>query len=135
RGLDLQSSVRVSQERQIGYADVYLPGGLYESRSRGTIPFRDSVGVLAEHSDIQNLELKRFAVAGYRHFKLENFETRIGLSYQIERSRPLGADEALKRALAPILAVTWRHVDNIFNPKSGGVLNVQFAAGSKALAS
>lgn len=135
RGLDLQSSIRVSVERQIGYADVYLPGGLYESKSRGIIPFRDSVGVLTERSDIQNLRLKRFAVAGYRHFKLENFETRIGLSYQIENSRPLGADEAIKRALAPILAVTWRHVDNVFNPTSGGVLNVQFAVGSKALAS
>jgi translocation and assembly module TamA len=135
RGFDLQSSVRASEERLIGYADVYLPGGLYRSRSRGTVPFRDSVGVLTERSDVQNLLLKRFAVAGYRHFKLESFETRVGLSYQIERSQPLEAPEAIKRALAPIVAITWRHVDNIFDPKSGGVLNVQFAAGSKALAS
>jgi translocation and assembly module TamA len=41
---------------------------------------------------------------GYRHFKLEKFETRIGLSYQIENSQPLGAEETIKRALAPILA-------------------------------
>ena len=135
RGFDLQSSVRVGQERQIGYVDVYMPPGIYESRKRGAIPFKDSVGVLAERSTFENLDISRFAVAGYRHFKLDEFETRVGLSYQIERSKPEGAEERIKRALAPIIAVTWRHVDNIFDPRRGGVLNVQFAAGSKALAS
>jgi translocation and assembly module TamA len=135
RGFDLQSSLRISQERQIGYADVYLPPGLWESRKRGSIPYKDSVGVLAEHSTIENYELTRVAVAGYRHFKLDNFETRAGLSYQVERAEPEGAEERIKRALAPIVAVTWRHVDNIFDPTTGGVLNVQFAAGAKELAS
>jgi len=135
RGFDLQSSLRLSQEQQIGYADVYMPTGLFASRKRGEVPFRDSVGVLAEHSTFSNLELTRFAVAGYRHFKVENFETRVGLSYQIENSKPEGAEEQIKRALAPIIAFTWRHVDNIFDPKRGGVLNLQFAAGSKSLAS
>ena len=135
RGLDLQSSIRVAQERQIGYADVYLPPGLWETKSRGSIPYKDSVGVLAEHSTIEKLVSTRVAVAGYRHFKLEDFETRVGLSYQVERAEPEGADERIKRALAPIVAVTWRFVDNIFDPTRGGVLNVQFAAGSKELAS
>ncbi len=135
RGLDLQSSVRVSQERQIGYADIYLPPGLFTMRRLGVVPFKDSVGVLAEHSTIQNLALSRFAVAGYRHFVLEKFELRFGLSYQVERSYPEGADIRIKRALAPIVAVTWRHVDNMFDPKRGGVFNMQFATGSKSLAS
>ena len=135
RGFDLQSSIRVSQERQIGYVDVYMPSGLFAAPRRGSIPFKDSVGVLTERSTFQNLDLTRFAVAGYRHFKLEDFETRVGLSYQIERSRPEEADERIKRALAPIVAVTWRHVDNIFDPRRGGVLNVQLAAGAKSLAS
>ena len=135
RGYDLQSSLRISQERQIGYADIYLPPGFFSSGSRGDVPFKDSVGVLTERSTFENLKLTRFAVAGYRHFKLENFELRCGLSYQIERSEPVGADERIKRALAPIVAITWRHVDNLFDPKRGGVLNVQVAAGSKELAS
>ncbi len=135
RGFDLQSSLRIAQERQIAYADIYLPGGLQNWRDYGPVPFRDSFGVLTERSTFQNLDLTRFAVAGYRHFKLENFETRVGLTYQIERAKPLDADEGIKRALAPIIAVTWRHVDNIFDPRSGGVLNVQVAAGAKALAS
>ena len=135
RGFDLQSSIRVSQERQIGYVDVYMPSGLFAAPRRGAIPFKDSVGVLAERSTFQNLDLTRFAVAGYRHFKLEDFETRVGLTYQIERSRPEEAPERIKRALAPIVAVTWRHVDNIFDPRRGGVFNIQLAAGAKSLAS
>lgn len=135
RGFDLQSSLRVSQERQIGYADVYLPPGLWSTARYGSIPYKDSVGVLAEHSTIEKLESTRVAVAGYRHFKLDNFETRVGLSYQVERAEPEGAEERIKRALAPIVAVTWRFVDNIFDPTRGGVLNVQFAVGSRELAS
>ena len=135
RGLDLQSSLRVSQERQIGYADAYLPPGLFTLRTLGVVPFKDSIGVLAEHSTIQKLALSRFALAGYRHFILDKFELRFGLSYQVERSYPEGADIRIKRALAPIVAVTWRRVDNIFDPKKGGVFNLQFATGSKSLAS
>jgi translocation and assembly module TamA len=135
RGFDLQSSIRASQERQIGFIDVYLPPGLFATRWRADVPFRDSVGVLAEHSTIENLALSRFAVAGYRHFKIEDRELRVGLSYQIERSFPEGSEPRIKRALAPIVATTLRNVDDLFDPKRGGVLNVQFAAGSKALAS
>jgi translocation and assembly module TamA len=135
RGLDLQSSMRVSQKRQIGYVDVYMPPGRWLAPRLGSIPFKDSVGVLAERSDIENLNLSRFAVAGYRHFMLEQVETRVGLSYQVERSRPGGADERIKRALAPVVAVTWRFVDNLYDPRKGGVLNVQFAVGGKAFAS
>jgi len=135
RGFDLQSSIRAGQKRQIGFADLYMPYGLFGARKRGEVPFRDSIGVLAEHSTIERLALSRFAVAGYRHFKLDTWETRVGLSYQVERSFPEGSEPRLKRALAPIVAVTWRNVDDLFDPKRGGVLNVQFAAGGKALAS
>jgi translocation and assembly module TamA len=135
RGFDLQSSMRVSEERSFAYADVYMPPGLWETKRWGTVPFRDSVGVLIERNDTQNLLLRRIALAGYRHFKLEKFEFRVGLSYQFERATPEGADEQLKRAVAPIVAVTWRHVDNVFDPRRGGVLNVQLAAGSQELGS
>jgi translocation and assembly module TamA len=135
RGLDLQSSFRVSQKRQIGYADVYLPPGYWRIPRFGPLPFKDSVGVLAEYSDIENLKLSRLAFAGYRHFMLEKVETRVGLSYQIERFRPADAEMHIKRALAPVVQFTWRHVDNVFDPRRGGVLNLQVAAGSKRLAS
>lgn len=135
RGLDLQTSVRAAQNRQIGYADVYLPSGIFGTPRLGDISFQDSFGVLAEHNTIQKLALSRFAVAGYRHFKLENLELRAGLTYQIERKFPEGADPNITRALAPVVAVTWRHVDDLFDPKKGGVLNVQLAAAARSLAS
>jgi len=134
RGYDLQSSIRAAQYRQIGYADVYMAPGLTPFRGK-SIPFRDSVGVLVEHSTIEKLAISRFAVAGYRHFTPEKLETRVGLSYQIERDYPEGAQPVITRALAPIAAFTLRRVDNLYDPRRGGVLNVQFAAGTKSLLS
>jgi translocation and assembly module TamA len=133
RGLDLQSSMRVSQKQQIGYADVYLPPGLLSTPKRGDIPFTDSFGILAEHSTIQLLAESRVAVAGYRLFQLEKWDLRVGLSYQVERTFPEGADVQIKRALAPVVAVTIRRVDNVLDPRRGGVLNVQLAGGARSL--
>ena len=135
RGLDLQSSVRAAQKQQIGYADVYLPPGLSYFPTKGRIPYQDSFGVLAEHSTIEGLALSRFAVAGYRHWRLDRWETRLGLSYQIERSYPAGSEPDIKRALAPIGAFTLRFVDDLYDPKRGGVLNVQAAIAKKSIAS
>lgn len=135
RGFDLQSSLRAGQYRQIGFADVYLPPGRGPLPGFGEMPYRDSVGVLAEHSTIEKLALSRFAMAGYRHYKLDRWEMRVGLSYQVERSYPEGGDPRVTRALAPIVAWTWRTVDDPFDPKRGGVLNVQVAAAKQSLAS
>jgi len=135
RGYDLQSSIRAAQKRQIGYVDVYMAPGLLPWRGDRQVPFRDSVGVLVEHSTIEKLALSRFAIAGYRHFTPEKLETRVGLSYQVERQYPEGADPRITRALAPIVQFTLRRVDNLFDPQRGGVLNVQFAAGSKEVLS
>jgi translocation and assembly module TamA len=135
RGFDLQSSIRAAQQDQFAYIDVYLPPGLFGSRHGHGIPFTDSFGVLAEHSTLQKLTLSRFAVAGYRDFKLDELEIRPGLSYQIERDYPEGSVPTVSRALAPLVSVTWRHVDNLYDPRRGGVLNVQFATGAKSLAS
>ena len=135
RGLDLQSSLRAAQKRQIGFVDVYLPPGYSWFPHRGDTPFQDSFGVLAEHSDIEGLRLSRFATAGYRHFRLDTWETRVGLSYQVERSYPVGSEPRITRALAPIVAFTLRHVDDLYDPKRGGVFNIQVAVAKKSIAS
>jgi len=132
RGWDLQSSARVDRDRQIGYADVYLPPFVSGARS---YPTRDSFGVLAEHTDIEDLQTRRVAVAGYRQWTLDTIETRCGLSYQVEQQLPAGAAQTVTRALAPVANLTWRHVDNFFDPTRGVVLNLQLAAGSKPLGS
>jgi translocation and assembly module TamA len=135
RGFDLQSSIRAAQEDQFGYVDIYMPPGLFRRSGGATIPFTDSFGVLTEHSTVQKLVFSRFGVAGSRHFKLDEVETRVGLSYQIERDYPQGSDPRITRALAPIVSITWRHVDNLYDPHRGGVLNTQVATGSRSLAS
>ena len=135
RGFDMQSSLRVSRDEQIGYVDLFLPPGLFGTYKGNDLLFKDSLGVLAQHTDIQGLETRRFAVAGYRHFTFEPFELRAGLSYQVENKRPAGAEERTTRALAPVAALTWRHVDDPFDPQRGGVLNLQVAAAGKAIAS
>jgi translocation and assembly module TamA len=135
RGFDLQSALRIDAEHQFGYADVYLPPGLMIFPTQGERPFKDSVGVLAEHETVQNLDRRRFAVAGYRNVTLSASELRFGLSYQWEKKKPEGAEDEITRALAPVVAWTWRHVDDPFDPKRGGVLNLQVAAGGKAFAS
>ena len=79
RGWDLQSSARVDRDRQIGYADVYLPPFVSGARS---YPTRDSFGVLAEHTDIEDLQTRRVAVAGYRQWTLDT----AGFSGELEHA-------------------------------------------------
>ena len=135
RGFDLQSSIRAAQEDQLGYADVYLPPGRFGQWHDRPVTFTDSFGVLAEHSTVQKNVRSRFAAAGYRHFELGPTEYRVGLSYQIERQYPEGAEPRVTRALAPVVFATWRHVDHLYDPRRGVVANLQFATGSKQLAS
>ncbi len=135
RALDLQSSVQASQKQQIGYADVYFPPGIWSGRWFDQYPYKDSVGILTEHSIIENNNFTRLAVAGYRHWYQEKFELQAGLSYQVEKQYPTGAPVNYTRALAPVVTITWRPVDSLFDPKRGGVLNLQLAAGSKSLGS
>ncbi len=135
RGFDLQSSIRAAQQDQLGYADVYLPPGRFGRWHGKPVTFTDSFGVLAEHSTVQKNVRSRFAAAGYRHFDLDATEYRVGLSYQIERQYPEGAEPRVTRALAPVVFATWRHVDNLYDPRRGVVLSVQLAGGAKDLAS
>ena len=135
RAFDLQSSVQASQKQQIGYADVYLPPGIWTGRWFDEVPYKDSVGILTEHSIIEDNNFTRIALAAYRHWYVEKFELQAGLSYQVEKQYPTGAQVNYTRALAPVVTITWRPVDSLFDPKQGGVLNMQFAVGSKSLGS
>jgi translocation and assembly module TamA len=129
------SALQADKTRQIGYADFYLPRGAVAAPIVGTLATKDSVGILGEHTLIEGLDTQRVAVAGYRQFLKGQFDVRMGVSYQIEEARPEGSEKSLKRALAPNVTVTWRFVDDVLDPKTGGVLQVQSAIGSKAFLS
>ena len=134
-GYDMLSALQADRTRQIGYADFYLPPGAIAAPFVGSFATKDSVGILGEHTYIEGLDTKRVAIAGYRQFLKGPFEVRLGLTYQIEKARPDGSVESLKRALAPVATVTWRFVDNVLDPRTGGVLQLQTAVGAKAFLS
>ncbi|MBK7659580.1 MAG: BamA/TamA family outer membrane protein [Betaproteobacteria bacterium] len=134
-GFDNLSALQADKTRQIGYADFYLPTGAIAAPIVGTQATKDSVGILGEHTFIEGLDTQRVAVAAYRQFLKGPFDVRVGVSYQVEQARPEGSESSLKRALAPNATVTWRFVDDVLNPKTGGVLQVQAAVGSKAFLS
>ena len=119
RGFDLQSSLRVSEERSFGYADVYLPPGPVgdEALGHGSLPGqrgRARSSTATSRTCCSSASRSRaIATSSSR-----SSSSASGLSYQFERANPEGADEQLKRALAPIVAVTWRHVDNVFDPQA-----------------
>jgi translocation and assembly module TamA len=138
RGLDMHSAVQADKTRQVGYADFYLPPGAFPTpflSAAGVIGTRDSFGVLGERTDNQGLETQRGAVAAWRAFIYQKVELRLGLSFQVEKSIPDGAESSLSRALAPMAQFTWRGVDDVLNPARGGVLALQLAGGAKAAAS
>jgi translocation and assembly module TamA len=137
RALDMQAALAVDRVRQIGFVDFYLPplsvGGPLGDR----LDTRDSFGTLFEHKSNQGLDTQRIAFAAYRQFKLFRpvDDYRVGVSYQFERKRPVGAEDSIARALAPVAEATWRWVDEIIDPKRGGVLKVRLAAGARSFLS
>lgn len=135
RGYDMHSAVQADKTRQVGYMDFHLPPGTVGAPFLGTVNTRDSVGMLGEHTENQGLATRRVAVAGYRQFLYRKLDFRLGLSYQAEQATPEGAERTIKRALAPMGQVTWRAVDNVLDPKRGGVLTLRVAGGAKSVLS
>lgn len=132
RGYDMRSALQADKSRQIGYADFHLPQGSIGSLLTGTFAMKDSVGFLGEHTANQGLDTRRGAVAGYRQFLYDGLELRVGLSFQVEQAKPDGAERSIKRALAPVGQLTWRTVDNVLDPRRGGVLKLNLAGGTKS---
>ena len=135
RGYEMLSALQADKTKQLGYADFYLPPGTLGLPVFGAVAVKDSVGFLAENTSNQGLDTRRAAVAAYRQLFYEKIETRFGLSFQAEQKLPEGAPETLSRALAPIAELTWRRVDDVLNPRRGGVLTLKLAGGAKAVLS
>ena len=135
RGYEMLSALQADKTKQLGYADFYLPPGTLGIPLFGAVVAKDSVGFLVENTSNQGLDTRRGAVAAYRQLFYEKIETRFGLSFQAEQKRPEGAPETLSRALAPIAELTWRRVDDVLNPRRGGVLTLKLAGGAKAVLS
>lgn len=124
---NLVSGVRLEQRRQLGYADVFLPPSLSG--------YLDSVGALAEHTNIAGLQTQRQSIGVVRTIPRGNMENRLALNYQHEILTPEGSLRSSRSALTANWSWTYRAVDNMLDPRHGQVVNFQLGGASRALLS
>ena len=122
RGWELSTGLRLEQRRQSAYADVFLPP--VEARRR------DSVGALAERSDLEGLKITTQALAVARHITRGDIETRLTLRVQREALQPDGAESSSADTLTANWAWVQRAVDNVLDPRRGYVLEFQVGGGA-----
>ncbi|UCV23410.1 autotransporter assembly complex protein TamA [Ferribacterium limneticum] len=124
RGWALDSGLRFEQKRQTAYGDVFLPP---DERNR-----RHSFGIMAEAADIQGLKTERYAFGAQTVQQRGIVEQRLSLNWQEEKREASGASPQTARALVPNGVWTWRHIDNLLDPRDGSVVQVQIGGGAKA---
>ena len=122
--LEFNTGLRIEQKQQTVYADVFFPPDQAQRRN--------SVGVMAQATDIQGLKTERIALGGQQVWFSRPLEPRLSMTWQDERLQPEGAASSISRALVPNIVLTWRHVDNPLDPRDGTVLQGQIGGGSKA---
>lgn len=127
RAWELHTGIRIEQLRQTAYTDVFLPP---DEEQR-----RDGVGTAVEHSDIENLGIRRFAVGATRLQQYGSVEQRLGINWQEEQQSPQGAPSTTARALTAQIGWTWRHARDPLDPAEGVSLQFQLGGGSKSLLS
>ncbi|NTV69891.1 MAG: outer membrane protein assembly factor [Azonexaceae bacterium] len=124
RGWALDSGLRFEQKRQTAYSDVFLPP---DERNR-----RHSFGIMAEAADIQGLKTERYAFGAQTVQQRGIVEQRLSLNWQEEKREASGASPQTARALVPNGVWTWRHIDNLLDPRDGSVIQMQIGGGTKA---
>ncbi len=123
----LQTGARIDQNGGFGYVDLLLP-----PKPNGA---RDSVGVLVEDSDIEELRVKRWSVGAARN-RLRgtrggrHIDTKLGVNFEHEER---------KTPLEPVIVLdtisttyTWirRAVDEITFPRRGNVIELEGTVGA-----
>jgi hypothetical protein len=141
RGFDLQSSVRVSQKQQIGYADVY-PAARAHAPCRGsaTVPFTTASACWPSTATIENPRAHAFR--GSRAIatscsRIGRDARRASPTRSSVRSRRT-AEERIKRALASRSSRSYvapTSTTSSIRAAAVAAPHVQVAAGAKALAS
>jgi translocation and assembly module TamA len=123
----LLTGLRVDQTGGFAFADLLLP-----PRPGGA---RDSVGVLVEDSDIENLRIKRWGVGAARSTisgprTSNNIETRLSINYEDERRKtPLDPWIELG-TLSTTYNWVRRDVDDVTNPRRGNILRLEGTVGA-----
>ncbi|WP_054423204.1 autotransporter assembly complex protein TamA [Achromobacter kerstersii] len=119
----METGFSVDRLRQRAYADFLLP-----PTERG---YKDSFGVLADHSDIQGLEVTRYALGATRLQERKGagdsrveYETRWGLLLAQDHVKIDGGDEYTLPTLTATAEWLRRDVDNKYDPREGNLIAV-----------
>lgn len=123
----LQTGARVDQTGGFGYADVLLP-----PRPSG---IQDSVGVLAEDSDIEDLHIRRWGLGAARTRTVgprdgNNVVTRWSVNYEQENRRTPTTDWQQVNSLSTTYAWVRRHVNDVVDPRSGNIIRLEGSVGA-----
>lgn len=124
RAWEFNTGLRVEQKQQAAYADVFLPP---DDKNR-----RNSVGAIAESTDIQGLHTSRYAFGAQTVQQRGSIEQRLSVHWQHERLEPDGFATTTSQALVPNVMWIWRKVDNLIDPQRGTALQFQVGGGAKA---
>ncbi|MDH2054493.1 autotransporter assembly complex protein TamA [Achromobacter marplatensis] len=121
--LTMETGFSVDRLRQRAYADFLLP-----PTERG---YKDSFGVLADHSDIQGLDVTRYALGATRLQERKGagdsrveYETRWGLLLAQDHVKIDGGDEYTLPTLTATAEWLRRDVDNKYDPREGNLIAV-----------
>ncbi|WP_175175084.1 autotransporter assembly complex protein TamA [Achromobacter pestifer] len=121
--LTMETGFSVDRLRQRAYADFLLP-----PTERG---YKDSIGVLADHSDIQGLDVTRYALGATRLQERKGagdsrveYETRWGLLLAQDHVKIDGGDEYTLPTLTATAEWLRRDVDNKYDPREGNLIAV-----------
>mgnify|MGYP001765152915 CR=1 FL=1 len=124
---ELNTGLRIEEKKQTAYADIFFPPDTSNRRT--------SAGAMVQATDIQDLRTERIAIGAQQAWRQGNLETRLSLTWQDEHLRPQGAEDSYNRALVPNISWTWRHLDNLLDPRDGIVLQGQVGGAAKAVLS
>ncbi|NYT66634.1 BamA/TamA family outer membrane protein [Alcaligenaceae bacterium] len=124
----IETGVGLDKKRQRAFFDVHLP-----PTTKG---YKDSFGVLANHSDIEGLDNTRYGVGWKRKQERKaagdsrvEYETQWGLVAAHDKTRIEGAESYR----VPTLVGTWqwlrRDVDSKYDPREGFLLDLGLGAG------
>jgi translocation and assembly module TamA len=125
-----QSGVGFDRTRTVGYSDLYLP-----PHPDGAV---DSLGLLAEHTDINDVQTRRWAAGVTRLLKRQSsggqYTTRTDINYQHELRTYTGAVLPPSTINAVSSTLTWsrQRVDQVTAPTHGDILTLGGSIGLSA---
>jgi translocation and assembly module TamA len=117
--LTMETGVGLDRKRQRAYADFILP-----PTEKG---YRDSIGLLADRSNIQGLRQTRYAVGANHRIESRgpgrvDYETRFGLLGAYDKIAISGAENYNLPTLTGTTQWLRRDVDSRYNPREGNLI-------------